>query len=157
METLTETIVSDDPVADEVLKKLVKLPPEEEREKQNTKDRLVVVFQMTHVHCCDEPVTVDARYATQLETAEEPYRRRLKVGKAWQVLDLGWYAEGAVGTVCVRNTGKIPVQIGNPHGPASDWCIPPGGVFFGNPTNPKALHICSPDGDTEVNLTITPR
>lgn len=38
----------------------------------------------------EQPVAVESRHGAALFSDEQPYRRRIRVGTAWQLLDCGW-------------------------------------------------------------------
>lgn len=75
----------------------------------------VTVIDSVYYQSADTPATsVDSRFTIIPSTDEQPYLRRIKVGKEWTEIDLGWLKElDYLSQILIKNeeeiqTGKIP-------------------------------------------------
>lgn len=74
----------------------------------NTKDNKIcdsisAQFEIHHNHCGDQvPTSVQCRYIHNLESNEQPYRRRHTI-KGFVELDLGWINPASTGLVIIEN------------------------------------------------------
>src|SRR4051812_44596383 len=59
--------------------------------------RITVVEQITH-HSgpMEQPTSQGKPYARDLDSSEERYERRIKVGGSWKKLDCGWIEEASL-------------------------------------------------------------
>jgi hypothetical protein len=66
-------------------------------------DRITGQFILHKETCDDKPITARAQFCSLLKSKGiQPYNRKIKVGKEWIPLDLGWVPlEGAVGFVII--------------------------------------------------------
>lgn len=71
-------------------------------------DRLNVMLQISHEHCCVEPTALQARFTDLLTVKEQPYKREIKVDDKWTRLNKGcWLEKDQIGyVVVVNNTGR---------------------------------------------------
>lgn len=60
--------------------------------------RMTVIETIYHQAPNDEPTSFTSRFSRSLETDEQPYARKLKVGESWQPLDRAsiWLAEAGL-------------------------------------------------------------
>lgn len=134
------------------------------------KDRLTVVENVYHQAISDGqgPTQFESRYSRELDTKEQVYQRRTKVGEDWEPLDFGWIEK--VGLLLIRNEeGKfteIPTDEENQRtqrkilevaycSEGSGWLIPVGESMRGIPTS-KLARIRSHSGVTRYTITVIP-
>ena len=81
-----------------------------ETPKPELKPRITVVETLYHQGVLGEiPTTVTSQFSRELESDEQPYQRRCKVGEDPQPLDMGWI-EG-VGEIHIQNEEGRFLQI----------------------------------------------
>lgn len=77
-------------------------------------DRLNVLLQVHHEHCCVDPVSAQCKFVALLEQMEEPFKRLLKIGKDWQPLEYGWIDPKQSGYVVLLNLSGHKHRLVNP-------------------------------------------
>jgi hypothetical protein len=132
-------------------------------------NRLTVTEGIYHM---GHDVPTSGTYATfsrQLEGNDQPYIRRLTVGRDWQPVDFGWIGE-RVGMLSISNEeGKflqrnpteeekkalaamvIEVTVSGD----ADWLILPGETMRGTPAK-KNIRVRCQGGDAKVVVTVIP-
>jgi hypothetical protein len=73
-------------------------------------DRLTVVIQVHHQHEGENPVSSTASFSRFLESQEQPYFRRYKIGENWKDVDFGW-VESASYFVVENRAGAASSQL----------------------------------------------
>lgn len=73
------------------------------------KCRITIVENVNHEHPDFDPTSVEYKNVSYLETDEQPYSRRTKLGPRWIRLDTGWLEDAS--EVCLENVGKQPIHI----------------------------------------------
>ena len=132
--------------------------------------RIVFQGQVAHQLPNEQPTAISLQYVKQLESDEQPYQRRCKVGEEWEVLDLGWI-EGKVSLIAIANLEGSFTQV-NPTeeekaesshkilqigcGNQALFDIPPKETFVGSPSSVKELRIRCLSGYGKFNITIYP-
>lgn len=141
------------------------------------KPRITVVETLYHQGVLGEtPTTVTCQFSRELESDEQPYQRRCKVGEDPQPLDIGWIEE--VGEIHIQNEEgrSLQVQPTNEekaesakkvlwivlHNKASSYWpgllrIPAGESQRLLPIYPEELWISSRSGTTRFTITVFPR
>ena len=134
-------------------------------------DRLTVIFQAAHDHCCVAPVAVEGRFSVLLETTEQAWVRELKINQVAKFLDFGFLVDAGIGYFCVTNNAK-PRGLEDKTGdgdlvicygddlagePGLGWVVPPGGFFFGMAQSPERLQVYSKGVPITVTLTAFPK
>lgn len=138
-------------------------------------DRISVVFQALHEHCCSDPMPIPCTFAHILGTIEQPWHRVMRVSQEWIPLDLGWLADGA-GFLIIRNvTGSkkhlqpseeekadlakkiVVVAPADTDPKKTGRSIRPGHFDFGYPENARELRIRCEHGTAEILLDVIPR
>ena len=142
------------------------------------KDFLTVVETVYHRPFGQEPKSAEFRFSRELETNEQVYERRLKVGEEWQPLDCGWLGDN-VGMLSIHNHEGESLQV-NPTDEEQEsiskrivelaydyvdmseydygsWLVPPGESFRGYPRSPKELRIRCQSGTAWITLYLYPR
>ena len=127
------------------------------------------------------PTLIDLREGFWLETDEQPYQRKLKVGTEWQPLDCGWLeGKGVSLLVLVNEEGKhltvVPSEqqkaavsgrvvelgvqtmygMGDAPGIVPIAPLRPGLSLRFAPADAKALRLRSRAGEARVTLTLFP-
>lgn len=70
-------------------------------------DRLHILLQLSHEHCCVDPTQVSARFTALLTVKEQPYKRNVKVTKDWTPLLKGcWLTCEEIGYLVIQNNGS---------------------------------------------------
>lgn len=77
-----------------------------ERRQIEQQDRLTVVCNVYHQGCCEDPQSINLKFADFLDTKEQPYWRKLKATTEWQTLDLGWLAKNP-GLIVIENKVRL--------------------------------------------------
>lgn len=62
--------------------------------------RIVVVEYIYHQLPGQQPIAVENRFSRQLASLEDPYFRRLTVGREWLALDTGWVKSAGLVSLC---------------------------------------------------------
>jgi hypothetical protein len=138
-------------------------------------DRITAQFHCHHEHLGSPPVSCGGNFASMLETCEQPYVRRVKLGENWEPLDTGWLARKPVSLICLRNVTRIssPHQVPSQEdlkdlservillkcGPGvSEWQIKPGRFFVAEPAEMKlaAINVRSAFVSSDLEITIFP-
>lgn len=65
------------------------------------KSRLVVIETVHFTSEINEPVTAETRSGYWVESDEQPYKRTVRVGRDWVLIELGWLAGRAVAEYCL--------------------------------------------------------
>lgn len=74
------------------------------------KPRITVLETLYHQGVLGEkPTTVECQFERELESDEQPYQRRCKVGEDPQPLDVGWIEE--VGEIHIQNNEGRSLQV----------------------------------------------
>lgn len=137
-------------------------------------DRLTVQLTVHHEHCCEDPFSITPQFTRLLATAEQPWRRRVKVGPEWAMPEWGWFGTNAnVGhIVFVNNAGKgLAVNPTDEEKAAIEasvveisyegcppWLIRPhGGIFFAEPSNIHGLRLRAAVPGDYVMFYVIPR
>lgn len=121
------------------------------------------------------PTLIDLREGLWLETDEQPYQRKLKVGPEWQHLDCGWLeGNGTSLLVLVNEEGKhltvvpseqqktalalrvVDVGVFSQGLLATVAVLRPGLSLRFEPADAKALRLRSRSGEARVTLTLFP-
>jgi hypothetical protein len=135
---------------------------------------VTVVETVYHQPFNSEPTSQSSAFSRPLETAEQPYRRSLVVGEAWQPLDLGWLKNVGVGMLCISNEeGRHPqtvptaeelaetkarvVEVAYGCESPDGWEVPPGESLRACPSNAGALQIRCRHGVAQVTIFAIPR
>ncbi len=136
------------------------------------KNRLTVVETVYHQTATGEPDSIASSFFRELDSDEQPYRRKTKVGEEWTPLDLGWIKEAGMLVIC-NDEGKGLTKIPTPEekeelakkvlllGFAIEGChfgafrILPGESFRGSPTT--NLYLLSCYGVTRFTVYAIPR
>lgn len=132
--------------------------------------RITVHSMVHHELKDDQPTTTEMRFWMPLETDEEPYQRRKKVGEQWEALDLGWISDPSF--ICVENLEGRPEAVQpSPEEMAAiaarvlelsfdgkeSWLINPRQHFLGLPSSAKSILIRCQSGVAAYRVTIFPR
>lgn len=146
--------------------------------------RLTVVETVYHQEPGQQPTALTTRYGRPLETAEQPFTRRLRLGDAWQPLPAGWLDAAALlhlvneeGRQLTRQptpadrqalAGRV-VEVGVlPPGhwglsaetavaPVVCWLVRPGESLRAEPAALAALVLRCRQESARVTLTLLPR
>lgn len=134
--------------------------------------RITVVENVYHQLGNESPKQpVTTRFYRWLETDEQVYTRKLKVGEQWQKLDTGWLEE--VGLLIVANEAEklqtIPstqerelaaakvLELSYGETAENAWFVYPGESMRGVPAAPKDLRIRCRSGVTLCTITAFPK
>ena len=142
------------------------------------KSRLVVVETFYHQHGGDVATAVSTSFARWLDTNEQVYQRKLKVGREWLQLDFGWLKELPVlGMLHIKNDeGCFPVV--NPTKEEREsaskkvlmlgvlrlgittplMILPPGETLRFQPLNEHPVNwlVCCIEGEAKFTMTVSP-
>ncbi len=114
------------------------------------KCRIAVVETLYHQEVGQKPTSTECRFSRNLNTDEQPYKRKLVIGEQWQRLDLGWAQP--CGMVHLENAkrqpGTIPTEAEKEADRLRTLCV---AVIHMN-TVPSEEHTCTqwyvPPGET---------
>lgn len=124
-----------------------------------------------------DPSQTDSRFEVHVKSEEQPYKRRLKIGEAWQRLESGWVKDAAMLVLAndegIANLQLVPTeeQAKEIEGkilevcdltplttvPYGQWLVHPGQSHRGCPADLGRLFVRSRSGITRASLTIYPR
>ncbi len=144
-------------------------------EMQPMTNRVAVIETILHQLAGEQPTSIENRFARELETDEQSYDRKVKIGENWTLLDLGWVANvgGPSIIVIVNEEGRnlqvnpseeerkaidakvIELCSGRCEDLEPEWFIPPGESFRGSPLKP--VYLRCRQGIAKVRLFIIPR
>lgn len=132
--------------------------------------RIVVTGYVYHQPATEQPFSVNLGFSRQLESDEQPWIRKIKIGEEWQPLDPGWVKEVAL-LVLVNDEGehrfqRVPteqekqdmkdriVELGylSPAQAKPNWLIPPGENFRGMPVDLASLRVRCRRGEARCVL-----
>lgn len=72
-------------------------------------NRIIVVEMVYHQSTEEQPTAIETRFARWLDSEEQPFIRRSKVGEEWQPLDTGWI--DTAGLILISNVeGTTTIQ-----------------------------------------------
>jgi hypothetical protein len=135
------------------------------------RDTITVVQTVYHQPAGEEPTAVTLQYVRPLETSEQPYVRKIKVGESWQPLDLGWIEQPGM-ILLVNDEGKFTQTIPTPEERAEaeakvvevglgspPWLIPPQGSFLGMSSGigRRLVNLRCQKGTARVTIHVYPR
>lgn len=148
-------------------------------EPKEVPDRLTVVETVYHQPWGEEPVAVESRFSRDLQTRNQLFERRCRVGEDWQPLECGWLGEA--GMLVIENREgrflqRVPtdeereaaaakvLEVGwEPDGatmhdpPATaQWIIPPGESIRGQPATLKSLRLRCRSGECRFTVYLLP-
>lgn len=137
------------------------------------KDRLSVVEAVYHTPFGKDPVSTESRFSRWLETDEQPYVRRIKVGPEWRQLDAGWLAAASMLLVAneegldqtrqptqaelaasVARVVLVGVWAGGEVVPC--FRVPPGESMRAEPVSLGAIRLRCEAGEARCVITIYP-
>lgn len=146
------------------------------RAAEERKPRITVVETVYHQAPGQQPTSVECRHTKSLDSDEQPYTRRVKVGQEWQALDCGWLEEASL---LVLSNAKEQFAV-NPTdeqrqeaearvvevGIAAEdddtritplFLIAPGDTFRGQPLGVKAIKLRCRKGEATVTINLFPK
>ena len=165
------------------------IPPQEEVREPSlgVGSRYSVVGTIYHQTGGESPTSVVLQYTEKTELDEQPYQRKIKIGKEWTKVDLGWLESYGCSLIIVTNeegrfsvtpskemreeVAKRVVEIGYKTGGEkanrTQWSPPieivpvfkvnPNASHFGVPIDPKRIYLRCPNGTAKILLTVYPR
>lgn len=134
--------------------------------------RVTVVEQVYHQILNGQPHLVESRFSRDLESDEQAYERRLKVGEAGVPLDCGWVTKAS--QLLIINEEGRNLQV-NPtdeerkklsekvlevyyvQSLTSPWLVLPGESMRGCPSTLEGLRIRSQSGIIRFTLHVIPK
>jgi len=141
------------------------------------KARLSIVETVYYQHPEDQPVTLDHRFGRWVDSTDEPYLRKFKVGTEWQSLPklagAVWIGATDVGLLCIKNEeGRflieptpaqkeeaaqriVCIEFGT-HGVA-DIFIPPGESVHFQPVDLNNVYVRCWKGEAKFTLSLFPK
>ncbi len=141
---------------------------------QVLKSRVTVVETVYHQHAGESATSIESRFARNLETQEQLYQRRLKIGKSWTPLDCGWLEE--VSMLVIHNeegqnllvhptpeekekTNAKVIEVSHTPNPNNNtsWIIPPGESMRACPASIRDLYLRCRCGEARVTLNAIPK
>lgn len=141
--------------------------------KADPKPRLTVVETVYHQIPGESPSEFSCKFSQEIESDEQPYQRKKKIGEKWEPLDLNWLKDDC-GMVCICNEAKVNqrgqteeekeaiskqiIQIGfrvNPDYP--DLEVFPGESVRFRPYAPHFVCLRCQSGKVRYSLFIVPR
>lgn len=151
--------------------------PEEEQDTEEQPrqfSRLTIAETLYHQsNTGEDPSSVVAQHCRFLETDEQLWQRRIKVGQEPVALDVGWITEWSC--LLIKNCTTLPstppalrapeetqkikeltVYLYHVQNKNTQWKILPGDSFRGCPTDIESLYLHCPDGSTVVNIVVVP-
>ena len=122
---------------------------------QQTKQRprMTVVETVYHRLPGESPTSKDIGFSFDLESDEQIWERRMKVGPSWQPLDCGWVE--SVGMVLVKNESESVIEIGVGLVPVQ--CVLPKESLRMRPYDSHVVMIRSVDDAAAVVITVYPK
>ena len=133
------------------------------------RDTLTVVETVYHQPAGEEPTAVSVQFVRPLETQEQPYVRKIKVGEQWQPLDLGWVEQPGM-ILLVNDEGKFTqvnptdeeraeaeskvIAVGNDSG---SWLVYPGSCFRGEAAPFSDVAVRCKSGVARATIHVYPR
>ena len=142
----------------------------------NTRVRLTVAGNMYYQIPGSDAVHIPLKYDRGILTPEQPYERspRIGIGNYWTQLDLGWFKDGNVGTIIIRNLEKphasgypqesdLVIELGYGDQEPNDdldrrhFKIPPGECQPVYPSHPQELYIRCKNGTALYSITVLPQ
>ena len=143
-------------------------------------NQITVVDKIYHRQGSESPTSVSSRFIRHLQTDEQVYERRTRVGEEWTPLEHGWIEEA--GMIVIQNTEGTTLQVipteeekeetaakilelsvtdgllDSPPGVlAKPWLIPPGESFRGYPSDVSKLVLRCRSGVCRYNVHVYPR
>jgi len=132
-------------------------------------DRLTCILMVRHEHGGDDPKSIDCRYSALLETKEQMYSRRLKVGQNWVEIETGWV--NSPGLLVIQNH---PTKFAtNPTKEQRDedqkrfleisydgnkpWLVSPGRFFVAQPSDLAGCKMRCVQGTAEITISAIPQ
>ena len=156
---------------------------DEQEQPKPARDTLTVVETVYHQPAGEEPTAVSVQYVRPLETQEQPYVRKIRVGEQWQPLDLGWIEQP--GMIWLTNDEGRGLQVNpTPEERAAieakviclvtkvvnagvlagilaeddfSWEVPPGESFRGRPTCAKRVWLRCRSGTAKATIRVYSR
>lgn len=130
------------------------------------KARLIHLCSLYHQIEGEEAWSQESRMTKSLKSSEQPYVRKLVIGKDWVPLETGWIGDKCSLLVIenrergdrklVELTNSISEDpVGQEHAPFT-WMVHPGDHFSGTPRSLRALFIRSVEGEAKITIIIFP-
>ena len=136
-------------------------------------DRLTIILSLIHDHQQDQPVSVAIRGSSLLSTTEQTWQRRVKIGKDWTPLDIGWFRDSEnAGLIVLENLeGRSPARLPSEeerqeialrvvevqHADGGPWLLTPGYPLVGLPARPSKVYLRCQHGEATVKITVFPK
>jgi len=137
--------------------------------------RLTIAETLYHQSNSDDnPSSVVAQHCQFLETDEQLWQRRQKIGKEPTNLDIGWIEDWSC--LLIINSSMVPnvppairtpedtqrieestVCLYSVKDKSQQWKILPGDSFRGCPTDIESLYLHCPNGSTTVKIVVVPK
>jgi hypothetical protein len=145
-------------------------------------DTITVTETVYHQVAGEQPTAESNQFSRRLETSEQPYVRKIRVGEAWQPLDLGWVEQpgmvwlvndegrhfqtnptpeerAAIEAKVIEVVTKV-VNAGPIAGILAEdsfsWEVAPGESFRGKPTDAKRVWLRCRSGTARATLRVYP-
>ena len=140
-------------------------------------NRLTVVENVYFQEYDGQPSGITSRFGQSLESEEQAYNRKIRIGSGWQSLDCGW-VEDAAQLVISNEEGKhlqaYPTEeeqaaiaakvievsfecLPPGHSPPCMWEILPGQTMRGRPSNVKQILVRCRSGVARAIVFAIPR
>lgn len=124
--------------------------------------RVVVVDNVVYQNGEDKAITVPVRFAYPLKTEEQPYSRKMKIGKEWKPMEKGWIEkcsmmvlENREKQAGIGEDAKV-IEMSFHHSLSVDFTIPPGQSMRGCPANLKATYVRCLGGEASLFISLFP-
>lgn len=119
-----------------------------------------VVYQGNGVD--EKAVSVPVRFARNLQTEEQPYFRRMNLGKEWKPLERGWIEK--CGMMVLENKEKHGragddakiVEVSFHHSLSTDFIVLPEESMRGVPCNLKSVYVRCVGGEATLAVSLYP-
>lgn len=136
------------------------------------KSRLSVLNTVYHQPAGEQPMAVVGNYCRWLESDEQPFSRRLRIGEEWQAIETGWIRHA--GLVVLKNDEGVFDQVQpteqermdaqakvlevscSSGPPEAQWLVRPGESLPATPASTMRLQIRCRQGQARCTVTAFP-
>ena len=136
-------------------------------------DRITIIETIYHQQQDEQPTMIEHKFSKELDTQEQLYQRRTKVGEEWQPIDCGWVGAENTGIIILQNEeGDFPKVIPTEeereevnkkilevsyNGSEYSMLVFPQESIRLHPSSPKDLKIRCRSGNARLTIYAIPR